>query len=771
MKNTVRIVLFLLSIGFAKANVSLPDLFGNGMVLQREKPIAFFGNAAPNEKVTVTLGSDSKSANAGADGKWKLFLDPKPAGGPFNVTVSGNNTLTFSNVMIGEVWFVSGQSNAAVPLSYGAGPGEKSYLDPTMPDNVKQDNYPNVRYHMVNGSWLNCAYDASEWDVKQYASQLGYFLSRELHKRLNVTVGFITRAQVATCIEWFLDPVSVAQFNQFDGSGEFFNSNIAPVVGYTIRGAVWSQGECNAGTNNAEYGARLRAMITNWRTLWNDDFYFYIVQLGGVASQWDPLQTINEPVMDGGWVNVRQHQLDAMSIPKTGTFTTWDLSDGDIHPRNKKEIAIRMSDAAMRMIHNNATYPEGLGPVYYKKTISGNKLILEFLHANGLKFSNNDTQLKNMAIGDGTKWRFANGTIVNNKLELSHPDIANPTEAKFMWSSNPLPGNLVNSDGIGALSFNTNSLFIPWEVGTSITVSSVAITPNLASLDVGQTQQLNAQISPANAVTGLSWTSSDPTVAIVNASGMVTALKQGTATITVTTSVSNKTSLASITVNPVSTSSNLALNHYYSSSTEEANNLGKNAVDGNKATRWAAADGNVPQSIIVDLGANYRLKQSKINWETSTWIYKYKIEGSLDGINWQKKLLTDKQNNTEAAAETQDILATDPVRFVRLSVTGFGNGGFWVSLNEWELYGDLAILTTSDMQDQNFELSISPNPFFQTVNITLPQANNTIEIYHITGELISKTTTTSITYTFGEELKSGMYLAKVNGKSFRIVKK
>jgi sialate O-acetylesterase len=754
--------------------------FSDGMVLQRNKPIAVFGTANSGESVSVQLGTDTKTIVTPSDGKWKLFLDPKAAGGPYVVTIKGTNTITINDVYVGEVWFVSGQSNAAGTIGgNGVGPDDKTYFDITKPDNVQNDNYPLVRMHMLGGRWLGAEKQDPQWDNKQYFSQLGYFFARELHKKLGIAVAVIHRAQVASPIEVFLDPLTLASETSVPTDpvpGSYYNPNIAPFVGYTIQGTLWSQGENNASFETAEYGKRLRNMIKNWRTLWGDDFYFFCVQLPRISDQYHSLQLPTQPILEDGWVNVQAAQFDMMSVAKTATFTTTDICDGNIHPRNKLEICERMVNVAQKMIFGNTTSAEGLGPVYISKSISGNKLTLNFIHAAGLKFANGDTQLKGMAIADAAgNWRFANGKIIGNSIELSHPDIASPTQARYMWSANPILGNLVNGDNIGTLTFNSNTNFITWEnTNTNAPITGVTISSNSINLNIGTSQKLNASVYPLTANQSVSWTSSNTSVATVSNTGLVTANALGNAIITATSvQDGSKQGTSSVTVSAPSSSlpSNVALNKPTTAKSNYTNSTSSFANDGTLDTKWVANATKVDEWWQVDLLNNYNLSSTEISWEYNGALspYTYEIQSSSDGINWS--LLVDKSSNTANEAVTTDVFSKNKIRYVKILFKAGGNINSWAVMEEFKVFGVLSDDITTDVFEENVDnntVHISPNPAQDYILVDV-QKYRAIAIYDLTG---SKLVTQSISEAkiSINHLPIGLYVVEMVDKNGTIFK-
>lgn len=520
------------------ANVSLPAVFGNNMVLQRGTQVAIFGNAANGENVTVTFNGQTKTTTS--NGSWKIYLDAMSHGGPYTLTIQGNNTVTFSGVLVGDVWLCSGQSNMANRIS-----------DEGYNSEVSSDNYPNIRIKHNLDIWRSM----TTANI-QYVSALGYFFAKEAYIASGVPIGIIVGAQPASGIEQWMDPTSLAQnsdaanYTSNGAPGGHFSNYIAPVVGFTISGCLWNQGENNGSNGEAAYSRWLRSMIPNWRGLWGYDFPFVITQLPKEAGTWRPAQTavVNPYAIEAP---IRQGQFDALSLTKTVLVTTWDISDGNIHPHNKREVAARAVLAYKKhCLNQNLEY---MGPICQTTTISGNKLILSFIHTGGgLQYTNG---LGMGIAGSNNQWYPANVQVSGNTLTLSNPNVASPTQARYMWEDNIQPaftGNLTNGTGIASPTFRTDAQFRPLDEGPipNKPVTGVTLSPAAGTIAIGGTITLTETVIPADASDkSVSWSSSNPAVASVN-NGIVSGVTAGTCTITVSTVDGAKTASSTITVIP-----------------------------------------------------------------------------------------------------------------------------------------------------------------------------------------------------------------------------
>ncbi len=447
--------LFACLVAPTMANVTM-DYFTTNMVLQRSIPAPIWGKADVGESVTIEFNGQTKTTKADAGGNWKVKLDAMPAGGPFVMDVTGNNALKFTNVMVGEVWVCSGQSNMELTI----GTDSSKYTA----DSVAASNYPNIRHMNTHSKdWRVC----TPATVKAF-SAVGFFMARELQKNLNVAVGLIHGSVGGTPIErWMIPGDSGAA-----APPDLYNSWISPVVGWGIRGAIWYQGEANVGNPDA-YRARFPLLIKGWRKVWNQgDFPFLWVQLANyMAVQTDP----NE---DKGWANLREAQRLTLSVPNTGMAVIIDIGEtGDIHPKNKLDVGRRLALAARAKAYGQTLVYSG--PLYESMKIEGNKIRLHFAHV-GSGLMAQGGPLKGFVIaGTDNKFQYADAVIQGSEILVSHANIASPTQVRYAWADNPVC-NLYNAEGIPASPFKTTGAQLPvviaWSrLGTGAEVKSSAL--------------------------------------------------------------------------------------------------------------------------------------------------------------------------------------------------------------------------------------------------------------------------------------------------------
>ncbi len=491
----------------ASADVKLAGVFGDHMVLQRGVAVPVWGWADPGEAVTVTLGGQTKTATAAECGKWSVRFDALRAGDPLELQAKGkNNTVAFSDVLVGEVWLCSGQSN--MEMSVGGVANKDA--------EIAAANHPQIRMYFIdhvpakepqarrNGRWAVC----SPQTVAGF-SAAAYFFGRELQQQLNVPVGLInsswggTPVQTWTSIksheavpelkpmvadlrrneEFYTSGKAKAQYEKqladwekaaaaAKGSGTplknqkpqppqdpelspwapaaLYNGMIAPLVPYAIRGAIWYQGESNAGS--PIYGIQLAALIANWRDDWKQgDFPFLFVQLPNfMARQTQPSESV------GGWPLEREQFLKLLeTVKNTGMAVTIDVGEADnIHPRDKQDVGKRLAQWALAKTYGKDVAASG--PLYKSNRREAGKIVVEFNYAGGGLASRDGGKLTGFAIaGADKKFVRADAQIVGGTVVVSSPAVPSPVAVRYAWANNP-PCNLVNKAGLPASPFRTD---------------------------------------------------------------------------------------------------------------------------------------------------------------------------------------------------------------------------------------------------------------------------------------------------------------------------
>ena len=433
------------------ADVQPNGMFNNHAVLQRGIKIPVWGTAAEGEKITVSINGQSASTVA-QNGKWEVSLQPMNAGGPYTMTIQGNNTITLNDIMVGEVWLASGQSNMERQL----GPRRGQQLLTNWLEEKKNAANNNIRMITIplktnanpqtdiKADWKVC----DTTSVVEF-SAVAYFFARDLQAQLNVPIGIIHSSWGGTPAEkWISKEAMMANDTLVQGLMKadekrkaayngLYNAMIAPLIPYGIKGAIWYQGESNR-TETQLYQTLFPAMITDWRSRWKlGDFPFLFVQ---VAPYKDMPPEIRESQL-----------LSYQRVPNTAMVVTTDCGDcKDIHPVNKQPVGYRLSLGARALAYGeNITY---MGPVQTSVKRSGNKLVLGFDHAQKGLQKNND--LKGFEISAGgdafvpAKAKVKGKTVVVWSEELKET----PVSVRYGWS-NCMDVNLFNKEALPASPF------------------------------------------------------------------------------------------------------------------------------------------------------------------------------------------------------------------------------------------------------------------------------------------------------------------------------
>ncbi len=474
------------------ADATLPALLADHMVVQRGLPVHVWGMAAPNEAVSVTFRGERKSGTADGDGRWSVYLSPGEAGGPFPLTIKATNTIVLNDILVGDVWVASGQSNMEFPMT--------GLLN--APTEIAAAQYPKIRIFMVKHKPAD--YPLENVESKGWAactpesvadsSAVAYFFARNLQQKLGVPIGLIESSWGGTAAEsWtslrtlaadaglmpvfsarakMVDSESTTVLRQQREDAEFqkaleqakaegkplpwpqwhpdfaawapaalYNGMIAPLTPFAIRGVIWYQGEANASHDRASLYARLfRTMILDWRTSWGEgDFPFLFVQIANWNTEPDEL-----------WPEVRNAQRQALALRNTGMAVTIDIGDpNDIHPKNKQDVGLRLSLAARAITYGEKI--EWSGPLYRQITQEEHALRVWFDHANGLMAKGATVAGFEVAGADG-KYSAADARIEGTSVVVSSPTVPAPVSVRYAWAPNPTC-NLFNKEGLPASPF------------------------------------------------------------------------------------------------------------------------------------------------------------------------------------------------------------------------------------------------------------------------------------------------------------------------------
>jgi sialate O-acetylesterase len=472
----------------ANAAIKLPALIGNNMVLQQNSAINVWGWADAGEKITIQASWQNMPATktTSAEGKWKTTINTPKAGGPYNMIISGRDySITIENIMIGEVWICSGQSNMDFTMR-GLG-GWENYK-PEIREEVASGIYNAVRMFTVkkdtsaiplencNGHWI-----IPDTNTVNDFSATAWFYGAYLNKQLGIPVGLIatawggTPAEVWTPVESIkAEPDLGYYLNHFNGSqwwpgtpGVLYNAMIHPLINYAIKGAIWYQGESNK-MDAKLYPALMKTMITSWRNAWNvGDFPFYYVQIAPY--------TYEEPYSGA---LLREAQLKCLSIPYTGMAVTMDLVDNirDIHPKNKLDVGKRLAFWSLNKTYwkNDVIYS---GPIYSEMQISGKSISLAFSHAeSGLKLIKTSENKFTIA-GPDHVFYPATVKVSGDKLVVSSAKVKKPAAVRYAFT-NTSQATLFNGAGLPAPSFRTDN----WDIITESVVLKPYFDPETKTL-------------------------------------------------------------------------------------------------------------------------------------------------------------------------------------------------------------------------------------------------------------------------------------------------
>ncbi|GAA3584544.1 sialate O-acetylesterase [Snuella lapsa] len=455
------LICFLSVTSLSYAKIWLPSILSDNMVLQQQSEATIWGwttNSAETITVTTSWSSESVSTTA-YQGIWSLQLPTPEAGGPYTITITGHEVLELKNVLIGEVWFCSGQSNMEWTPLKGLDNAEQE---------IKAANYPKIRLFSVNKKKSEYKQDDSQgtWEfcqpetMKNFSS-VAYFFGRELHNELEeVPIGLINSSWGGTPIEpWIAKEQLEAHSDLKEASTQIkdyvwwprdiavtYNSMVHPFLNFNIAGCLWYQGESNR-QNALSYYKSLPLLITSWRAAWHKEFPFYFVQIAP--------HTYND--FKEGVALVRDAQLLTMkTVNNTGMVVTNDIGNlKNIHPTNKQEVGRRLALWALAKTYgvSNMVYS---GPVYKRMEVKRNKAIIHFDYVEGGLVSK-EGELKTFYIaGADKKFYPAKAKIKGNVVEVSAKAVKDPVAVRFAFSDDALP-NLFNTSGLPASAFKTDN--------------------------------------------------------------------------------------------------------------------------------------------------------------------------------------------------------------------------------------------------------------------------------------------------------------------------
>ena len=508
------ITLCLFSPVMASAELSLPNVFSDHMVLQREQVVSIWGTAAPGSRVKVSFKGQQKSTDTNTNGRWDVRISTGKADGQgATLTIqSGSQTVVIEDVLVGEVWLASGQSNMV--FSMNRVPSYAEIIATSAYPQIRMFNAPNVTalepQDNIEGQWSTC----SPATVPGY-SAVAFFFARKLHQELEVPIGVIKSAWGGKPVETFTsrkalqtlpgtralveatlradaayDEVAAQTAYQrrlakwktvaserrtqpaaerkrlprkpttpkrpltTEGKpGVLFNSMIHPFIGFTIRGVIWYQGEANAKPGAVPYDQTLPLMIRDWRQRWNDDFSFYFVQLANFRAP------STKPGTPDLWALLQDRMRQILqTTPKTGMAVINDVGEAkDIHPKNKKDPGERLARWALAKDYGyDIVYS---GPLYQSSEVTGGAIRVTFDQCgDGLRAGDGGTLKRFEISGDDRVWYWADANVDGTDgVLVSSARVPQPVAVRYAWAANPQGANLVNSENLPASIFRTDN--------------------------------------------------------------------------------------------------------------------------------------------------------------------------------------------------------------------------------------------------------------------------------------------------------------------------
>lgn len=491
-------VLITLTIGSPLGALTVNGVFGDGAVLQRDQKTPIWGTASPKAPVIVRFGPQNHRVLADQEGNWRVDLGPHPAesrGRPL-VILTGDQQIEFTDIVVGDVWLASGQSNMQWTLSASA----RRLPEVAAVMNAKESlGIRMLRIGAPDTPKPQSDLDRKKWtwkkdspEVRKGQSAVAFFFARRLHQELNVPIGIIETSWGGKPIEGFipaeqfdkqdsLKPIrQLAAANKLDElkqlkggvwvrntaglPGRIFNARIAPVAPYALRGFIWYQGESNAGTaeDPRNYRHKMAALAQGWRQQWNSPTLpLYFVQLPSFRNEFD------------GWVRLREEQRRSLVIKHSGMAVAIDLKDHDIHPANKIDVGERLARWPLHHLHGQ----KGLvpsGPLFRSAKVEGNTVRVQFDHlGGGLMIASKEglkspketpaRDLNHFELADASgKWHPALAEIESQEVVVTAKNVPKPVAVRYACSGAPTDPNLYNRAGLPASPFCSDLKYLPW---------------------------------------------------------------------------------------------------------------------------------------------------------------------------------------------------------------------------------------------------------------------------------------------------------------------
>ena len=477
-------------------DLQVADVFGDNAVLQRDVTLPVWGTTSASKKVTVRFAGQEQTATAASDGSWRLELAPleKNNRGATLTVESGEFRKEFRNLLVGDVWYASGQSNMQMTLAACA------QKEQSFEKNISAAPTNNIRWLRIDEPdssqpltrrKRSTSWQSDEASNRAKQSAVAYFFASRLHQELGVPIGIIESSWGGKPIEGFIpreqfenrealrgilslaDEGRLEELASLEGGvvvrntaglpGRIFNARVWPIAPYAVKGFIWYQGESNAGVGEdpRNYRIKMRALVDGWRAAWgHQELPFYFVQLPAYKD---------EAI---GWIRLREEQRRSLVIPNTGMAVTIDLRDPDIHPANKIDVGTRLAVLALAKTYGQQVPYSG--PLFRSATVEGDSVRVTFLHAEqglmagkktGLDapIRSEDDKLAHFELADHSGvWHSATATIEGNEVVVRSDAIKNPRAVRYACSGAPTNANLYNQVGLPASPFCSELALLPW---------------------------------------------------------------------------------------------------------------------------------------------------------------------------------------------------------------------------------------------------------------------------------------------------------------------
>ena len=445
-------------------------MFASDMVLQRDKPVRIWGWADPADQITVAFGDQRSSATTDAHGRWMIEFPPLPAcreGRQLRiVSTRDREAIVLENVVVGDVWLCSGQSNMEWPLSKTWN-GEQEAQAAQRPL-LRHFKIPRATaaqpLEQLSGQWRVCGPETAG-----SFTAVGYYFAKKIQEHLDVPVGLINSSHGGSRIEPWIAPVGFAMVpaadrgdavNPVQQPSRLFNAMIHPLIPFAIRGVLWYQGESNR-TEGISYLHKKRALIRGWRERWGEELIFLFVQLPNSG------QPVDQPPVTDSLAWFRQVQARCLEIPNTAMAVTIDIGEATGHPRNKLDVGRRLALCALATEYQR-TDVIWSGPVYRRHAIEQNRIRIWFEHlGSGLMIGEKEKLSPTRQMPNGTlrgfavsgkdqKWYWADASIDGYTVVVSSAEVARPVAVRYAFSANSATANLYNREGLPARPFRTD---------------------------------------------------------------------------------------------------------------------------------------------------------------------------------------------------------------------------------------------------------------------------------------------------------------------------